>query len=161
MSNKLKNENSPYLLQHSENPVNWYPWSEEAFRAANNNDMPIFLSIGYSTCHWCHVMEHECFEDEEVAKILNENFISIKVDREQRPDIDSIYMSVCQMMTQRGGWPLSIFMTPDKKPFFSLNNFIPNLSVQVEHDRYLKSSELNFFHFSWSNNSLYLSLIHI
>ena len=119
MSNKLKNENSPYLLQHSENPVNWYPWSEEAFRVANNNDMPIFLSIGYSTCHWCHVMEHECFEDEEVAKILNENFISIKVDREQRPDIDSIYMSVCQMMTQRGGWPLSIFMTPDKKPFFS------------------------------------------
>ena len=119
MSNKLKNENSPYLLQHSENPVNWYSWSDEAFRIANENDIPIFLSIGYSTCHWCHVMEHECFEDEEVAKILNESFISIKVDREQRPDIDSIYMAVCQMMTQRGGWPLSIFMTPDKKPFFS------------------------------------------
>ena len=119
MSNKLKNENSPYLLQHSENPVNWYSWSDEAFRIANENDIPIFLSIGYSTCHWCHVMEHECFEDEEVAKILNESFVSIKVDREQRPDIDSIYMAVCQMMTQRGGWPLSIFMTPDKKPFFS------------------------------------------
>ena len=130
MSNKLKNENSPYLLQHSENPVNWYPWSEQAFRVANNNDMPIFLSIGYSTCHWCHVMEHECFEDEEVAKILNENFISIKVDREQRPDIDSIYMSVCQMMTQRGGWPLSIFMTPDKKPFFLALTFLKKQKVE-------------------------------
>ncbi len=119
MKNKLSKENSPYLLQHSENPVQWYPWCSEAFEIAKAKDLPIFLSIGYSTCHWCHVMEHESFEDEEVAKILNENFISIKVDREQRPDIDSIYMSVCQLMTQRGGWPLSIFMTPDKKPFFA------------------------------------------
>ena len=119
MKNKLQAENSPYLLQHATNPVNWYPWGEEAFAKAEKLDLPIFLSIGYATCHWCHVMEHESFEDKEVALFLNENFISIKVDREQRPDIDSIYMAVCQMMTQRGGWPLSIFMTPSKEPFFA------------------------------------------
>lgn len=119
MKNKLQTENSPYLLQHATNPVNWYPWGEEAFAKAEKLDLPIFLSIGYATCHWCHVMEHESFEDREVALFLNENFISIKVDREQRPDIDSIYMAVCQMMTQRGGWPLSIFMTPSKEPFFA------------------------------------------
>ena len=112
LKNKLQTENSPYLLQHATNPVNWYPWGEEAFLKAKKLDLPIFLSIGYATCHWCHVMEHESFEDKEVALFLNENFVSIKVDREQRPDIDSIYMAVCQMMTQRGGWPLSIFMTP-------------------------------------------------
>ena len=119
MKNKLQTENSPYLLQHATNPVNWYPWGEEAFLKAKKLDLPIFLSIGYATCHWCHVMEHESFEDKEVALFLNENFVSIKVDREQRPDIDSIYMAVCQMMTQRGGWPLSIFMTPFKEPFFA------------------------------------------
>ena len=119
MKNKLQTENSPYLLQHATNPVNWYPWGEEAFVQAEKLDLPIFLSIGYATCHWCHVMEHESFEDKEVALFLNENFVSIKVDREQRPDIDSIYMAVCQMMTQRGGWPLSIFMTPSKEPFFA------------------------------------------
>ena len=119
MKNKLQTENSPYLLQHATNPVNWYPWGEEAFAQAEKLDLPIFLSIGYATCHWCHVMEHESFEDKEVALFLNENFVSIKVDREQRPDIDSIYMAVCQMMTQRGGWPLSIFMTPSKEPFFA------------------------------------------
>jgi len=119
LKNKLQAENSPYLLQHATNPVNWYPWGEEAFAKAEKLDLPIFLSIGYATCHWCHVMEHESFEDKEVALFLNENFISIKVDREQRPDIDSIYMAVCQMMTQRGGWPLSIFMTPSKEPFFA------------------------------------------
>ena len=126
MSNRLSEENSPYLLQHSNNPVNWYPWCDEAFKLAEEKDLPIFLSIGYSTCHWCHVMERECFEDDEVAKILNSNFISIKVDREQRPDIDSIYMSVCQMMTQRGGWPLSIFITPKKEPFFAGTYFPKN-----------------------------------
>ena len=126
MSNRLSEENSPYLLQHSNNPVNWYPWCDEAFKLAEEQDLPVFLSIGYSTCHWCHVMERECFEDDEVAKILNSNFISIKVDREQRPDIDSIYMSVCQMMTQRGGWPLSIFITPKKEPFFAGTYFPKN-----------------------------------
>lgn len=118
-SNKLINEKSPYLLQHAYNPVNWFPWSDEAFEKAKQEDKPIFLSIGYSTCHWCHVMEKESFEDEEVAKLMNDSFISIKVDREERPDIDGIYMSVCQMITGGGGWPLTIVMTPDKKPFFT------------------------------------------
>jgi len=119
LSNRLKNETSPYLLQHKENPVDWYPWCEEAFEKAKEEDKPIFLSIGYSTCHWCHVMAHESFEDEEVAKLLNQYFISIKVDREERPDIDSIYMAVCQAFTGSGGWPTSIFMTWDQKPFFA------------------------------------------
>lgn len=119
MSNHLKYEKSPYLLQHKENPVNWYPWCDEAFRKAAKEDKPVFLSIGYSTCHWCHVMAHESFEDEKIAEILNENYISIKVDREERPDIDAVYMSVCQMMTGSGGWPLTIIMTPEKKPFLA------------------------------------------
>jgi uncharacterized protein YyaL (SSP411 family) len=117
--NKLIDEKSPYLLQHAYNPVNWYPWGDEAFENAKREDRPIFLSIGYSTCHWCHVMEKESFEDEEVAALMNENFISIKVDREERPDIDGIYMSVTQMMTGGGGWPMTVIMTPDKKPFFA------------------------------------------
>ncbi|MGR3318073.1 MAG: thioredoxin domain-containing protein [Candidatus Anammoxibacter sp.] len=117
--NRLKNEKSPYLLQHAENPVDWFAWGEEAFEKARKENKPIFLSIGYSTCHWCHVMAHESFEDPEVARLLNETFICIKVDREERPDIDNIYMSVCQMMTGSGGWPLTIFMTPEKKPFFA------------------------------------------
>ncbi|WP_066677566.1 thioredoxin domain-containing protein [Clostridium septicum] len=123
MSNKnynyLTNEKSPYLLQHANNPVNWYSWCDEAFKKAKEENKPIFLSIGYSTCHWCHVMAHESFEDDEVASILNKSFISIKVDREERPDIDSIYMTVCQRLTGSGGWPLTIFMTPDQKPFFA------------------------------------------
>ncbi len=117
--NNLVDEKSPYLLQHAYNPVNWFPWGETAFNKAKDEDKPIFLSIGYATCHWCHVMERESFEDDDVAKLLNDSFVSIKVDREERPDIDSIYMKVCQMMTQRGGWPLTIIMTPDKKPFFA------------------------------------------
>ena len=117
--NRLQYEKSPYLLQHAENPVDWYPWGEEAFAKAKKEDKPIFLSIGYSTCHWCHVMEHESFEDPEVAKLMNETFVSIKVDREERPAIDNIYMTVCQMMTGSGGWPLTIIMTSDKKPFFA------------------------------------------
>ncbi len=117
--NQLIDESSPYLLQHAYNPVNWYPWGEDAFHKAKEEEKPIFLSIGYSTCHWCHVMEHESFEDYEVAKLLNENFVSIKVDKEERPDIDSVYMRVCQALTGSGGWPTSIFMTPEQKPFFA------------------------------------------
>ena len=119
MANRLYKEKSPYLLQHGENPVDWYPWSEEAFQKAQQEDKPVFLSIGYSTCHWCHVMAHESFEDQEVAEILNRDFISIKVDREERPDIDAVYMSVCQAVTGSGGWPLTIIMTPQQKPFFA------------------------------------------
>ncbi len=125
--NRLINEKSPYLLQHSQNPVDWYPWGEEAFYKAKSENKPIFLSIGYSTCHWCHVMAHECFEDNEIAKLMNDNFISIKVDREERPDIDKNYMLVNQMLTGTGGWPLTIIMTPEKKPFFS-GTFFPKHS---------------------------------
>ncbi|HER00199.1 MAG TPA: thioredoxin domain-containing protein [candidate division Zixibacteria bacterium] len=123
-SNRLKKSRSPYLLQHAQNPVDWYPWDEEAFAQAKKENKPIFLSIGYSTCHWCHVMAHESFEDSEVARMMNESFVSIKVDREERPDIDNIYMTVCQIMTGSGGWPLTIIMTPDKKPFFA-GTYIP------------------------------------
>ena len=124
--NHLYNEKSPYLQQHAKNPVNWYPWGKEAFKIAQDEDKPIFLSIGYSTCHWCHVMAHESFEDEEVAELMDETFVSIKVDREERPDIDKVYMTVCQMMTGSGGWPLTIIMTPDKKPFFAGTYFPKN-----------------------------------
>ncbi len=124
--NRLADEQSPYLLQHAENPVNWYPWDEDAFETARELNRPIFLSIGYSTCHWCHVMEHESFEDEEVARLLNDNFIAIKVDREEMPEIDHLYMSVCQAMTGSGGWPLTIVMTPDKQPFFAGTYFPKN-----------------------------------
>lgn len=119
MSNRLQYETSPYLLQHKENPVDWYPWCEEAFLRAKEEDKPIFLSIGYSACHWCHVIAHESFEDQEIAELLNQYFISIKVDKEERPDIDSVYMSVCQAFTGSGGWPTSIFMTAEQKPFFA------------------------------------------
>jgi len=125
MSNRLKNQSSPYLLQHSENPVEWYPWSEEAFELARREDKPVFLSIGYSTCHWCHVMAHESFEKQEIADILNRYFVSVKVDREERPDIDRVYMEVCQAFTGRGGWPMSIFMTAAQKPFFAGTYFPP------------------------------------
>ena len=119
MPNHLTGQMSPYLLQHAENPVDWYPWGEEAFRKAKADDKPVFLSIGYSTCHWCHVMARESFEDAAIASVLNWDFICIKVDREERPDIDSVYMAVCQALTGSGGWPLSIFMTWDQRPFFA------------------------------------------
>lgn len=122
--NRLINEKSLYLLQHAYNPVDWYPWGDEAFNKAKEEDKIIFLSIGYSSCHWCHVMERESFEDEEVAEILNKYFIPIKVDREERPDIDSLYMDVCMMINGSGGWPLNLFLTPDRKPFFALT-YIP------------------------------------
>jgi len=125
--NRLIHEKSPYLLQHAENPVDWYAWGPEAFEKARRDNKPIFLSIGYSTCHWCHVMAHESFENPEVARLMNEVFVCIKVDREERPDIDNIYMRVCQMMTGSGGWPLTILMTPDKKPFFA-GTYIPRES---------------------------------
>ena len=125
MSNHLKDQSSPYLLQHAENPVNWYPWTQEAFDKAVRENKPVFLSIGYSTCHWCHVMERESFENQRIAGILNQSFISIKVDREERPDIDSVYMASCQVMTGSGGWPMSLFLTPEKKPFFAGTYFPP------------------------------------
>ena len=125
--NRLINEKSPYLLQHAYNPVDWYSWGEEAFEKARNENKPIFLSIGYSTCHWCHVMAHESFEDEEVAGLMNRTFVCIKVDREERPDIDNIYMTVCQIILGRGGWPLNIIMTPYMKPFFA-GTYIPKKS---------------------------------
>ncbi|WP_003544376.1 thioredoxin domain-containing protein [Desulfotomaculum nigrificans] len=124
--NRLIHEKSPYLLQHAYNPVDWYPWGEEAFEKAKRENKPVFLSIGYSTCHWCHVMERESFESEDVAEVLNKYYVAIKVDREERPDIDQIYMTVCQALTGQGGWPLNIIMTPDQKPFFAGTYFPKN-----------------------------------
>ena len=123
-ANRLINEKSPYLLQHAYNPVDWFPWGEEAFAKARTEDKPVFLSIGYSTCHWCHVMEKDSFENEAAAELINEHFIPIKVDREERPDLDQKYMAACQALTGQGGWPLTVFLTPDKKPFFAAT-FIP------------------------------------
>lgn len=125
--NRLTQEKSPYLLQHADNPVDWYPWCDEAFDEAAKRDVPVFLSIGYSVCHWCHVMAHESFEDEEVAALMNKNYVAVKVDREERPDIDAVYMSFCQAVTGSGGWPLTIIMTPDKKPFFAAT-YLPKRS---------------------------------
>ena len=125
--NRLIFEKSPYLLQHAENPLDWHPWGDEAFDRARRENKPVFLSIGYSTCHWCHVMAHESFEDQETAELINRYFISIKVDREERPDIDNIYMTVCQMMTGSGGWPLTLLLTPERKPFFAAT-YLPKTS---------------------------------
>ncbi|HXI22679.1 MAG TPA: thioredoxin domain-containing protein, partial [Pyrinomonadaceae bacterium] len=125
-TNALINETSPYLLQHAHNPVNWYPWGEDALSKAKADDKPILLSIGYSACHWCHVMEHESFENEEIAKLMNDNFVNIKVDREERPDLDQIYMTAVQMMTGHGGWPMTMFLTPEGVPFYGGTYFPPN-----------------------------------
>ena len=127
MPNRLADETSPYLLQHRDNPVDWYPWGPEALERAKNEDLPIFLSIGYSACHWCHVMEHESFEDDDTAAVMNALFVNIKVDREERPDLDSIYMQAVQSMTGRGGWPMSVFLTPDGRPFYG-GTYYPNTS---------------------------------
>ncbi|MBX6316615.1 MAG: thioredoxin domain-containing protein, partial [Isosphaeraceae bacterium] len=124
-TNRLAGETSPYLLQHQHNPVDWYPWGEEAIARARAEDKPIFLSIGYSACHWCHVMERECFESPEIARLMNDYFINIKVDREERPDLDQIYMAAVQAMTGHGGWPMSVFLTPDLKPFYGGTYFPP------------------------------------
>ena len=118
MSNRLKDATSPYLLQHAGNPVNWFPWGEDALSRARREDKPIFLSIGYAACHWCHVMAHESFEDPATAAFMNEHFINIKVDREERPDLDGIYMQATTAMTGSGGWPMSVFLTPDGRPFY-------------------------------------------
>ncbi|HET9077211.1 MAG TPA: thioredoxin domain-containing protein, partial [Acidimicrobiales bacterium] len=116
-TNRLAGETSPYLRQHADNPVDWYPWGDEAFAAAKARDVPILLSVGYSACHWCHVMAHESFEDDGVAAVLNDGFVSIKVDREERPDVDSVYMEAVQAITGGGGWPMTVFLMPDGRPF--------------------------------------------
>ena len=131
MPNKLAGQSSPYLLQHQHNPVDWYPWGEEALQRARDENKPIFLSIGYSACHWCHVMEHESFEDEDIARLLNEKFINIKVDREERPDLDQIYMNAVQILTGHGGWPMSVFLTPELKPFFGGTYWPPKQRGQM------------------------------
>src|SRR5437763_1901711 len=123
--NRLAKETSPYLLQHAHNPVDWYAWGPEAFESARSQNKPIFLSVGYSTCYWCHVMERQSFENTLVAKVMNEKFINIKVDREERPDVDQLYMTAVQVMTQQGGWPMSVFLTPDLKPFWGGTYFPP------------------------------------
>jgi uncharacterized protein YyaL (SSP411 family) len=124
-TNRLAHEKSPYLLQHAHNPVDWYPWGEEAFAKARHENKPIFLSVGYSTCHWCHVMEHESFENEEVAAIMNRKFVNIKVDREERPDVDRVFMTFVQATTGGGGWPMSVWLTPELKPFVGGTYFPP------------------------------------
>ena len=133
-ANRLAGETSPYLLQHAHNPVDWYPWGAEAIARAKAEDKPIFLSIGYSACHWCHVMEHESFENEEIARVLNDNFVSIKVDREERPDLDQIYMTSVQALSGQGGWPMSVFLTTDLKPFTGgtvLDSFLDQVTLNV------------------------------
>ena len=127
MPNHLIHEKSPYLIQHAHNPVDWFPWGEAAFQKAKDEDKPIFLSIGYATCHWCHVMERESFEDSEAAAALNAAFVCIKVDREERPDIDAVYMAACHMVTGSGGWPLNVILTPDRRPFFAAT-YLPKQS---------------------------------
>jgi uncharacterized protein YyaL (SSP411 family) len=124
-TNHLINESSPYLLQHAHNPVDWYPWGEEAFAKARSENKPVLLSVGYSACHWCHVMAHESFEDEDIAQLMNDLYVNIKVDREERPDIDQIYMNAVQMMTHHGGWPMTVFLTPDGVPFYGGTYFPP------------------------------------
>src|SRR5436853_3695475 len=123
--NRLAEETSPYLRQHKDNPVDWYPWGDEAFARAKTEDKPVLLSVGYSACHWCHVMAHESFEDPAVAAVMNELFVNVKVDREERPDVDSIYMEAVQALTGQGGWPMTVFLTPDKQPFYG-GTYYPN-----------------------------------
>src|SRR6266498_779840 len=118
MANRLATATSPYLLQHAGNPVDWWPWSGDAFAVAKRRDVPVLISVGYAACHWCHVMAHESFEDDAIAKVINDNFVAIKVDREERPDVDAVYMTATQAMTGQGGWPMTVFATPDGEPFF-------------------------------------------
>src|SRR3712207_4284257 len=118
MGNRLTGATSPYLLQHADNPVDWWPWSGEAFAEARRRDVPVLISVGYAACHWCHVMAHESFEDEGIAELVNANFVAVKVDREERPDVDAVYMTATQAMTGQGGWPMTVFATPDGKPFY-------------------------------------------
>ena len=146
--NRLQYETSPYLLQHGSNPVDWYPWGDEAFQKAKDEDKPIFLSVGYSTCHWCHVMAHESFEDAETADILNKYFVSVKVDKEERPDIDSIYMNICIALTDSGGWPLTVITDHTSKPFFA-GTYFPKRS---KYGRIGLIELLEIMHKKWRNN---------
>src|SRR5207237_5256600 len=123
--NRLGTQTSPYLRQHADNPVDWYPWGDEAFTRARDEDRPVLLSVGYSSCHWCHVMAHESFESDDVAKVMNDLFVNIKVDREERPDVDAVYMEAVQTMTGQGGWPMTVFLTPDGRPFYGGTYFPP------------------------------------
>src|SRR5688500_1032358 len=148
MPNHLVNERSPYLQQHAHNPVDWYPWGEEAFERARREEKPIFLSIGYSTCHWCHVMERESFEDDATAKLMNELYVNIKVDREERPDIDQVYMTAVQAISGHGGWPLSAWLTPDLKPFYVGTYFPP----RPMYGRPSFTDALAQLHNSWTND---------
>src|SRR5579862_4913291 len=127
--NRLSNATSPYLLQHAANPVDWWPWSDEAFDEAKRRDVLVLLSIGYAACHWCHVMAHESFEDPDTAALMNDNLVAIKVDREERPDVDAVYMTATQAMTGQGGWPMTVFMTPDREPFFC-GTYFPRAQFQ-------------------------------
>ena len=131
MPNRLANETSPYLRQHKDNPVDWFSWGPDAFELARRRNVPVLLSVGYSACHWCHVMAHECFEDHETANLMNELFVNIKVDREERPDIDALYMDAVQAMSGRGGWPMTVFMTPDGRPFFGGTYFPKPSFIQL------------------------------
>jgi len=148
MPNRLARETSPYLRQHAENPVDWYPWGEEAFRRAREEDKALHLSVGYAACHWCHVMAHESFENPDIARLINERFINVKVDRQERPGVDDIYQKVVQMMGQGGGWPLTVFMTPQGEPFFGGTYFPPQ-------DRYGRPGFVRFLlglSEAWKNN---------
>ena len=150
--NRLADETSPYLLQHAANPVDWYPWGEEALARARAEDRPILLSVGYSSCHWCHVMAHESFEDETIAALMNEAYVNIKVDREERPDVDSVYMTATQAMTGQGGWPMTVFLTPDGQPFYAGTYFPPD-------DRYGRPGfrrVLEALRDSWENDRAHL-----
>ena len=129
MANRLADEPSPYLRQHADNPVDWWPWGDEAFAVARDEDRPVLVSIGYSACHWCHVMAHESFEDDATAELMNQLFVNVKVDREERPDVDGVYMDAVQAMTGHGGWPLTVFLTPEGKPFYG-GTYYPNESRQ-------------------------------
>ncbi|MDH3257669.1 MAG: thioredoxin domain-containing protein, partial [Nitrospinota bacterium] len=147
-TNQLIHEKSPYLLQHAHNPVNWYPWGDEAFTLAKKDNKPVLVSIGYATCHWCHVMERESFEDPKLAEFLNTNFYAIKVDREERPDVDSIYMKAIQALSQQGGWPLNIFVTPDGVPFYGGTYFPPMKKFNLPSF----SDVLHFLDNTWKND---------
>ncbi|MFN2302467.1 MAG: thioredoxin domain-containing protein, partial [Anaerolineales bacterium] len=148
MPNNLANETSPYLRQHKDNPVNWYPWGETAISRAKQEQKPIFLSIGYAACHWCHVMAHESFEDPQTAAILNQNFIAIKVDREERPDLDDIYMQAVVLLTGNGGWPLSVFLTPDLLAFYGGTYFPPEPQFRIPSFKQVLLSIIN----AWQND---------
>ena len=145
MPNRLANETSPYLLQHAGNPVDWYPWGDEAFEKARTEDKPILLSVGYSSCHWCHVMAHESFEDRTTAALMNDYFVNIKVDREERPDVDSVYMTAVQALTGSGGWPMTVFMDAEGRPFYAGTYFPPDDG----HGRPGFGRLLSFLHEKW------------